>query len=410
MDEILYDRMPNFRHLRAFREVAASGSISQAATRVHLSQPAITQALAKLEGQLGAPMFVRSPGGMRVNELGQRFLSRVERALSLVRNGAREALRLGARRGGRGFSNFDQLATSAQLRALVAVARAGNFTLAAREAGVSQPSLHRAARDLERLSGLALFIKSAGGIEVTPAAEMLARSVRLAFAELAQGFAEIGETLGVDQGRIVVGTMPLARTFVLPSAINMLMESRPDVRFSVIDGPYDDLLHGLRHGDIDVLVGALRIPVPIDDVVQEELFRDPLAVVGRAGHPLCRQGAIGRDDLAAYPWVVARRGTPTRRHFEALFAGVSEPSSIVEASSLVLIRGLLTGSDRLTLISTHQIRHEQEMGLLAPLPVDSAGTVRPIGTTCRRDWRPTGTQSAFLDCLRRAGELATAQP
>ncbi|HEY5790214.1 MAG TPA: LysR family transcriptional regulator, partial [Gammaproteobacteria bacterium] len=45
---------PNLRHLRVVREVAACRSISQAAKRVHLSQPAITQAVAKLEEGLGA--------------------------------------------------------------------------------------------------------------------------------------------------------------------------------------------------------------------------------------------------------------------------------------------------------------------------------------------------------------------
>ncbi|MBZ0214965.1 MAG: LysR family transcriptional regulator, partial [Fimbriimonadaceae bacterium] len=48
---------PNLRHLRAFREVAACRSISQASRRVHLSQPAITQAIAKLEDALGLALF-----------------------------------------------------------------------------------------------------------------------------------------------------------------------------------------------------------------------------------------------------------------------------------------------------------------------------------------------------------------
>ncbi len=39
----------NLRHLRAFQEIAACQSISHAAARIHLTQPAITQALAKLE-------------------------------------------------------------------------------------------------------------------------------------------------------------------------------------------------------------------------------------------------------------------------------------------------------------------------------------------------------------------------
>lgn len=397
-------KLPNIRHLRAFREVAQSRSISKASAEVHLSQPAITQAIAKLEEQLGVSLFERRSDGMLPTEAGSLFLARVERALALLRGGAREAVRLGAKKGGKGFSDFDRLLTTAQLRALVAVSKAANFSLAARAVGLSQPTLHRAARDLERLSGLALFLRNSQGIRLSPSADALAKAVKLAFAELEQGYSEIDAMLGLDSGRIVVGTLPLPRTYILPRAINGLLGGRPDVRVSVIDGPYNDLLHDLRHGEIDLLVGALRDPVPIDDVVQEALFDDPLAVVARHGHPLSGRKRIGLDELAAYPWALPRQGTPTRAAFETLFEGRAPPPCPVESSSLVLLRGLLLDSDRLTLISAHQIRHEEQLGVLAPLPFKPPVPARPIGLTLRRDWRPTATQDLFLRCLRAAGQ------
>ncbi len=375
---------------------------------MYLSQPAITQAIAKLETALFVPLFERRSDGMFVTECGGIFLERVDRALNLVQFGAKEAVRIGLKKGGRSFTNFDQLLTTAQLRALVAVADAGNFTLAARAAGISQPSLHRTARDLERLSGMTFFNKTSQGIELTRAAQMLAQQAKLAFGELEQGFEEVEEWRGKDVGSIVVGTMPLARTFILPTAINALMRERPEVRVSVVDGPYSDLLRGLRYGEADLLIGALRDPLPIDDVVQESLFLDPLAIVARREHPLANLETVTVDDLAAYPWVVPRKGTPTRHHFDTLIgrSKTSRPGSLIETSSLILIRGLLLGSDRITIISAHQVQHEIRMGLLGALPVAIPGTERAIGLTMRRDWRPTATQRRFLECLRDAGRSA----
>jgi DNA-binding transcriptional LysR family regulator len=396
--------IPNLRHLRAFREVAHCRGISAASERVHLSQPAITQAIAKLERQVGTALFERRSGGLRATEAGTLFLGRVERSLAMLRTGAREAVRVGLRKGNRGFADFDRLLSVAQLRALTAMSDAGNFSIAARNMGMSQPSIHRAARDLERLAGVALFGKTSRGIELTPAAQILAQHAKLAFSELRQGFAEIGEYLGLDSGRIVVGSMPLARTSILPSAINALVSERPQMEMRVVDGPYNDLLHGLRHGEIDLLIGALRDPVPVDDVVQERLFDDPLAVVARAGHPLSGRQTVTVCDLAAFPWVVPPEGTPTRGHFDAMLRreGLTPPRGMIETSSLILVRGLLMASDRLTIISTHQIRHELELGLFDPLLIDMVGSERPIGVTVRRDWRPTATQKKFLDQLRAA--------
>lgn len=394
--------LPNLRHLRALREVALRRSISQAAEHVFLSQPAVTQAIAKLEHQIGTPLFERLSDGMRPTEAGQLFAERVGHALDLIKTGGQEAIKTGAERGSRRQAGIDQLVTTTQLRSLVAVANARNFSLAAREIGTSQPALHRAARDLETLMEVRLFEKTSQGIELTRAAQVLVQHVKLAFAELAQGYAEIAALRGVDTGLLVVGSMPLARHSILPAAINALAQQLPDVRVSVIDAPYNELLHGLRHGEMDLLIGALRDPIPVDDVVQEPLFDDPLAIVARSGHPLTRKRRITTADFAAYPWVLPQRGTPTRDQFDALMGSTRPVGGLIESSSIVLICSLLLESDRLTIISRQQILREQAQGLLVTLPYDMSRTLRPIGLTTRRNWRPTATQSRFLELIRAA--------
>jgi LysR family transcriptional regulator, regulator for genes of the gallate degradation pathway len=401
----------NFRHLRAFREVANTKSVSLASQRVYLSQPAITQAIAKLERTLGTTLFDRHSDGMFTTQAGSLFLDRVNRALDHLRTGSNEAARLGLKKNSRRQGNFDQLLTTTQLRALVAVSVAKNFSLAARTVGISQPSLHRAARDLERLLEITLFEKTSQGIDLTRAGTLLAQYAKLTFAELQQGFSEVAELQGLDTGQIVVGTMPLARSYILPCAINELTRLRPEVRINVVDGPYVDLLHGLRHGEIDMLIGALRLPPPVDDITQEPLFDDPLVVVARADHPLSSRKNIPLSEIAAYPWAVPRKGAPTREYFETMLASIDAPlpTGLIESSSLILIRGLLLESERLTLISEHQIRHEKHMGL-APLSIDMQGMKRPIGMTFRRNWRPTATQEIFIQYLRESCRREYGRP
>jgi LysR family transcriptional regulator, regulator for genes of the gallate degradation pathway len=394
--------IPNLRHLRAFCTVAELRSVSRAAERIHLSQPAITQAIDKLEARLGAPLFEQGGDGMATTAAGRLFCERALRALEFLQVGAREIARAAGR--GRAAPDLDRQMTVAQLRALIAVSGSGNFSLAARAVGLSQPSIHRAAKDLERLAGAVLFESKGQGIELTRPAEFLAQQAKLAFVEVEHGFAEVTELLGGDSGRVVIGAMPLARSHILPEAIARLTRERPNVNVRVFDGPYDDLLYGLRHGEIDVLIGALRDPAPIDDIEQIPLFDDPLAVVARVGHPLFAKKKIGEADLMAFPWVVSPHGAPTRRYFDTLFSSALREKlpGLIETSSLVMMRGALLRSDRLTLISTNQIVTETEAGLLAPLPVATPGSARRIGLTVRRGWRPTATHEALLEHIRAA--------
>jgi LysR family transcriptional regulator of gallate degradation len=123
--------IPNLRHLRAFLEVAKHQRISAAAEHVHLSQPAITQAIGKLEATLGALLFDRRPNGMYISEAGRLFQARASRTLKHLQTGVREAVRFAENRQSHSVANFEHLLTAAKLRALAAMSAYKNYSIAA---------------------------------------------------------------------------------------------------------------------------------------------------------------------------------------------------------------------------------------------------------------------------------------
>jgi DNA-binding transcriptional LysR family regulator len=167
-----------------------------------------------------------------------------------------------------------------------------------------------------------------------------------------------------------------------------------------LDGPYADMMAGLRRGEVDFLIGALRDPAPIGDIVQEPLFQDRLQIVARAGHPVLTQPAPTLADLLAYPFVVSPKGAPARAEFDRITAAVGRPPSLVETGSMILMRELLRISDHLGCISHTQIVAEIRLGALVAVPVDLVDTTRPIGLTHRSDWLPTRAQAEFPEELR----------
>ncbi len=395
----------NIRHLRAFCEVARCQSISLASQRVHISQPAISQALSKLERQLEAELFKRRNTGMHLTVAGESFFQRSAAALNFLSEGSLLALKQARGTRTKETADFVRLITTAQLRSLLALSATSNFSLAARAISISQPALHRTARDLEKVTGLVLYETATQGVELTPAAHVLARYANLAFAELSQALSEIAELLGRDRGTLVIGALPLARSFLLPNTINDLLEQIPDVNVSVVDGRYDDLLHGLRYGELDMMIGALRNPLPVDDIRQEALFSDPLVVVADVNHPLAKRKAeLSLAELNAYPWIVPRTDTPTRSFFQKLFEeeGVEEPKRLIETSSMALARGLIIGSERLAIMSAQQVHFEINQGLFAKLNVNTASTFREIGLTLRENWRPTKAQALLIQLLKKS--------
>ena len=397
----------NLRHLHTFREVARLGSVSAAARSVHISQPAVTQAIGGLERHFGAPLLLRRSTGVSLTPAGEICLARIERSLGQLREALAEATRdAGTERA----VDVERLVRSRQLDALGAVVEHGNFSIAARARHVSQPTIHRAARELERLLGVPLFEETSFGITPTREAEKLARRARLAFAEVEQARAEVHALSGGESGRTVVGALPLARSYLLPAALLEFTQEHPGHGVAIIEGTYEHLLSGLRSGESELLIGALRDPTPAADVVQEHLFDDPLAIIVRAEHPLARRRHFTAAALRKFQWIAPRAGSPLRVHFNALLAstGLKLPSPPIECNSLAAARAFLLESDRIMLLSAHQIHYEMQAGLLVALPHPAGNVVRPIGLTLRRDWHPTSTQRRLLEILRRSARAAAA--
>ncbi|WP_102224592.1 LysR family transcriptional regulator [Acidimangrovimonas sediminis] len=380
----------NLRHLRVFLAVAEGGSVTRAAALSYLSQPAVTQAIAKLEGQTGGPLFLRNPQGFFPTEAGEVLRRRAVRAFALLDPALTEIA-----------PRLPRIASRPQLRALVAVTEAQNFTLAARALAISQPTVHRAIAQLEREAPQPLFRRSPLGVMPTRACTALARAARLAFAELDQADAELGELAGREVGRIAIGATPLARSHILPRALAAFRARRPRLEIRVLDGPYATLLAALRRGDIDFMVGALRDPAPIDDVVQERVFEDRLVILAGAGHPLMS----GRPDvaqLAGYPWLVTRENTPARNQFNAMFdaAGVAPPTGVIETGSVILMREMVQDGRHLACVSRLQAIGEIGRGMVQALDMTVPGPSRPIGLTFREGWQPTPAQAQILDDVR----------
>lgn len=392
--------IPNLKHLHGALEIERRGSISAASAALYLSQPALTQGIRKIEKSLGFKLFRRVHNGLRPSAEGRIYLRRVERALAHLRHVDALHAKTTER------ASVSRHLNSAQIRALLAVVDRHSYTLAARQLGLAQPTVHRAVKQVEAVCGTPLLHKSPYGLEPTRSARQMARRLWLLLHELEQGRQEVEESRGRMNGRIGIGSLPLARTTLVPVAVTRLLREFPQARVSIVDGPYEELLHALLHARIDVIVGALRRPAPSARIQQKTLFTDTLSVAVRARHPLAQRQRLSRRDLATLQWIAPRQHTPAREAFVRFFRQqqLEAPTQVIECSSLVATRGMLLKSERAALLSARQLEVDIDAGLLAIAASSLPGTGRDIGITTRTEWHPTRIQARALEWIERASQ------
>lgn len=380
----------NLRHLRALLAISEHGSITAAADVVSLSQPALTQGLAKLERQFGYTFFERRSGGMVPTPMGEIVIERSRAAL--------EHLSMAAKGLSSVFQHPERLMTMTQLRAFLALAESGSFAAAAQGTDLSQTALHRAVGDLEQMIGGKLVERRGRAVWLNPAGKRLARGTRLAVAEIVAALADIKRDSGSGSELIAFGALPLARPYLVPAAMARMVRSDPRAAFKVLEGSWRELVEPLRDGVIDMIVGALR-PFEIADLYQLPLVEDRLVIAAGSQHPLAGAAKPTMEQLASYPWIVAAPNSPLREQWEKLFGEGVEPATPIECGSVMIIGRLLTETNFLTLLSPDQVALQIRSGLLAQIGPPLEGTKRIVGITTRRSWRPTATQRRFLEMV-----------
>ena len=80
----------DMQQLRYFQTVARLEHVTQAAEELSISQPSLSKSIARLEEELGVPLFDHHGRRIQLNQFGRAFLRRVERAFSELEEGQRE--------------------------------------------------------------------------------------------------------------------------------------------------------------------------------------------------------------------------------------------------------------------------------------------------------------------------------
>lgn len=373
----------SLRHLHAFNVVAATGGIRRSSESLYRASSAVARSVAALETSLEVQLFERKGRGMLLTAAGEVVRLRAERIEAELHEVRDEAMRL-RERGGK-VGGIEVLLNERRLQAAALLAEVHHMPSVAHAMGVSQSAVSQAIARLEDMLGQPLFLRTAHGMVPTGAGKRWSASFERVLAELRHIPEDIAALAGVVLGVVTIGALPLARSQLLPMAIAAVLKRHPRLQIRSLESPYEELTASLLSGRVDFIIGARRAGAG-DAFASQPLFQDQAALVARQGHPLAAKKKLGLADLADYPWVLSRAGTPLRESLVQFFQrhGMAPPSPAVETGDLALLRGLLVASDMLTVLSAHQLHHEVQTSQLAVLPFEMSGMERSIGVTTRK--------------------------
>jgi LysR family transcriptional regulator of gallate degradation len=389
--------------VRAFREVATTRSFTRAGEHLFKTSSAVTRAIVALERALNVPLFERTSRGLLASAYGKLLFSRAERIETLVQTAYAEVeMRDGAHHG------VDHLLSGRKLELLIYIADLRSISAAAAQLNMTAAGVSMALARAESALGQPLFRRALQGMVATDIAEQLILMAKRVFAELRHLRSELSALSGEITGSVIVGSTPVGRAQLLPGAISSAITNYPRLYVSTVEGPYDDLIFGLRNGSIDMVFGVLRPADKYEGLVTEPLYTERLSVVARATHPLAKRKRLSLRDVVHEKWIMPRRTAVTRHRVEACFRklGLEPPTPSVETGDPTIIRQLLFTSDMLAVTYPNQLDHEIQSKTILALPVTLNGTSSEVGLIMREGMEMPPAALTLLIAIRACAAVS----
>ena len=175
-----------------------------------------------------------------------------------------------------------------QVRYFLAVARTLNFTKAAQDCNVTQPSLTRAIKKLEDELGGALFHRERANTHLTE----LGRMVRPHFDAVYQqsrAVKRLSQDFAASKIPLRLGIMCTISPIEIVDLIAAVKARYPDIELKLFDANAWQLRERLLAGDLDLVIYALPGEEPDDRLHSIALFREQMVIAVHRGHRLANE-------------------------------------------------------------------------------------------------------------------------
>jgi LysR family transcriptional activator of glutamate synthase operon len=248
------------------------------------------------------------------------------------------------------------------LKTFLEVARAEHLGRAADNLIADQSTVSRKIVRLEEEVGVPLFERIGRNIRLTEAGKRFVVRAERLLSEMRDAVNDAQHASTTATGLIHVGFLHTVGARWLPDRISRFLKGHPQVRFILNDGTAAEVTTGVVNGDYDI--GILGPPPHnVTELEIVPIFRELIAVIAYAGHPLAEQKSCALSDITNEPLILVRSRSGLRRVIDDAFTsqGIS-PNIAYEADDFSIIQGLVEAKLGITLMP-------------APLPTPSTELV-----------------------------------
>ena len=283
----------------------------------------------------------------------------------------------------------------AALKAFVAVAETGSFSVAAERLFLTQPAVSKRIAALESELDARLFDRIGRTVTLTEGGVALLPRAQKLLMELEDSIRAISSLSGEVRGTLRFATSHHIGLHRLPPTLKRFTQIYPQVRLDIRFMDSEAACVAVEHGELELGIVTLP-PEPSIKLTTEVIWEDPLGIVVSRNHPLAEQADVTLDQLAQHVAVLPATNTYTRQIAELAFSRLGLTLEIALSTNyLETIKMLVSvGIGWSLLPNTMLDKH------ISKLPVEELSLQRSLGIVYHRDRTLSNAARALISELR----------
>lgn len=231
-----------------------------------------------------------------------------------------------------------------QLQYALRIAEEHNFSRAAEKLHIAQPSLSQQLSKLEKEIGVLLFQRTTNSVELTYAGSIFVQKAQQIIDMVEQLKQEMEDISEMKKGRLVIGSMPMTGSTILPFVLPVFQSAYPNIELLLIEETSANLEILTSQGQTDL--SLLMLPLREDTLVYDPLLEEKIVLAVPPGHSLAslysKEKEVPVSMLKNEPFIALKKGQGFRQLTKELCerAGFT-PQIVFESSNMETIQSLV---------------------------------------------------------------------
>ncbi|RCX23358.1 LysR family hydrogen peroxide-inducible transcriptional activator [Fontibacillus phaseoli] len=289
-----------------------------------------------------------------------------------------------------------------QLLYTLQIAEERNFSRAADKLHIAQPSLSQQLSKLEQELGVKLFQRNTSTVELTHAGASFIEHARKIMDSVEQLRQEMDDISQLRAGRVVIGSMPITGSHLLPYVLPAFNAAYPEIKVTLLEDTSLNLEKLTAGGGTDL--SLLSLPLQEPSLTYEPIGEEIIDLAVPPQHRLAAMepdpGGIDLEQLKDEPFIVLKKGQGFRKQtMDLCRAAGFEPNVVFESNNIETVQSLVAAGMGITLVPRFIARAKRSELIPVYIPLSSSPS-RTLVIAYRRGRYLSKAAEAFIETFK----------